>query len=186
MSLRSKRCPLCSWHCRVAAASASCREPNLKLMAASFSSKAQLKVTFVKDGPFLWFRHSPLASTNSNRSVTGVRALGMGIPGSILCVCVNCPFPPREIKHRFLQTLEGNFHTPPTNKFKNYYFNNFLEEAAPLGMPLLNGPLWNCSAELLFGMIRKLILRSNWRNNPWNSCNKAVIDLWIILHYVHS
>lgn len=77
-------------------------------------------------------------------------------------------FPSREIDHSFLQTLKGNVNIPPTSKVKNYYLNIFLEIAIPPhptmpppGMPSLSGPLWNCFAQLLFGTIRKIILRSN-------------------------
>ena len=66
----------------------------------------------------------------------------------------------------FFRLLKGISMPHPTSKFENYYFNIFLEEAAPhsppsMDMLLLNGPLWNCSAELHFGMICKLILVNN-------------------------
>ena len=73
--------PLCFWHCRVAAASASCGEYNLKLKAAFFFSKAQLKRGCIYEGwPIPLVRHSPLGSTSFNRSVTGVQGSGNRSP----------------------------------------------------------------------------------------------------------
>ena len=72
--------PLCSWHCSVAAASASCGEHNLMLMAAFFS-KAQMKRGCIYEGwPVPLVRCSPLGSTSFNRSVTGVQGPGNTSP----------------------------------------------------------------------------------------------------------
>lgn len=83
-------------------------------------------------------------------------------PRQWIFVCAKCLFSPGEIFSGFFFRFLKGISTPhPTPQFKNYSVNTVLNEAAPLGRPSLSRPLWNCFAELLFGVICNLILRSH-------------------------
>ena len=159
--------PLCSWHCSIAAASASCGEHNFTLMAAFFFSKAQLKRGCICEGwPVPLVRCLPLGSTSFNGSVTGVQSQ------AAFCVFVwTIHFLPA-----FFRLLKGISMPHPTSKYENYYFNIFLEEAAPC-----SPPSWTCSCWMVLCGIVLLNCTLAWYANLyWWTTEEITLETLVI------